>query len=372
MSLEDRIRPDVRRATPYLPGKPIAEVQRELGIERVVKLASNENPLGPSPKAVEAMKAATEGCHLYPEGASPLLREAFAAKSGVRPSQVVVTNGSDGMIRLLCETLLDPGDEVVASQYAFVRFKQQSELMGAVVHEIPMRGWKHYLAEMAAVVTPKTKMVFIASPNNPTGTYNTQAEIEDLLKAVPKDTVVVLDEAYYHYAVSLPDYHRSLPDLVTKYPNLFVLRTFSKAYGIAGARIGIGVGSEELVAFCDRIRKPFNVNLIAQAGALAALDDEEFLTRSIAMNLEQREKTAAALNERGLETIGSATNFLFVKSPIPGQELFQRLLSKGVIVRPLDGYRLSEHVRISIGTADENAALLSALDAVVPQGSAAL
>lgn len=361
MKTEDLGRTCLRSVEPYRPGKPIAEVQRELGLKRVVKLASNENFLGASPKALAEMRRAVKDTYLYPEGASPLLRRALAASHGVCEPQVVVGNGSDEVIRLLCEAFLGPEDEVVCSQGGFIRFKQQSMLMGSGVVEVPMRGVTHDLEAMARAVTKKTKLVFVASPNNPTGTYNTRHEVEGLLASLPPQCLLLLDEAYAHYAAGLPGYPDSLPGLVKRWPNLFVLRTFSKAYGLAGLRVGYGVGDAGVVAWLDRIRMPFNVALASQRAALAALKDEAFLRRSVAANAKNRRALAAALNGAGLKTQESATNFLLCESPVPGKELFSRLLSRGVIVRPLDEYGLPSHVRISVGSSSQNRFLLSAL-----------
>ena len=365
MGLETLTRACVRSVTPYFPGKPIAEVQRELGLKKVVKLASNENPLGPSPKALAALRKALEDAHLYPEGASPLLREALAKLHDVPAGNVIVGSGSDEIIRLLCEAFLSPEDDVIASQYAFIRFKQQATLMGARVIEVPMCDWRHDLETMARTVSARTKMVFVASPNNPTGTYNSREEIETLLKALPSSTLLVLDEAYYHYAVAHADYPQTLPELSGRHPNLIVLRTFSKAYGLAGLRIGYGVGDAELIGWLDRIRMPFNVGLLSQRAALEALKDQSWLRKGVALVSRQREALAAELLALGFGVVDSAANFVFARSETPGRALFKKLLKSGVIIRPLDEYGLTHHVRISVGTAAENKALVAALKAAL-------
>lgn len=356
------VRPCINGVTPYFPGKPIAEVQRELGLKRVVKLASNENCLGASPRALAALRSSVKDTRLYPEGASPLLRRAFARHHGVEPGQVLVGNGSDEIIRLLCEAFLGPEDGVVVSQHAFIRFKQQAALMGARVVEVPMTDWTHDLQTMGRAASTRTKIVFVASPNNPTGTYNRGEEVQALLRAIPSDTLLVLDEAYCHYAVSKGDYPSSLPELVGKFPNLVVLRTFSKAYGLAGLRVGVGVGDQELVSWLDRIRMPFNVSLPAQRAAAEALKDRTFLKRGVAGVERNREALAADLRSLGLSTTDSAANFLFVRSPIPGHLLFRRLLRYGVIIRALDEYGLPGHVRITVGSEKENRFLIECLD----------
>jgi histidinol-phosphate aminotransferase len=351
----------LRDVFPYQPGKSIASVQRELGLKSVVKLASNENPLGSAPRAMAAYRKAEKACALYPEGASPELRSALARFHKIDEGSVVVGNGSDEIIRLLCEAFLDPEDEVVVSQYAFIRFKQQASMMGARVIEVPMTDWTHDLALMAQAASQRTKLIFIANPNNPTGTYNTQEEVEALLAAVPKTALVVLDEAYFQYARSIDGYPRSLPELAAKHENLVVLRTFSKAYGLAGLRVGYGVGDPELIGWLDRIRMPFNVSLPAQRACIEALKDAAFVKRTVALNETQRAAVARALGDLGFGVGDSAANFLFARSPIPGRELFKALLRQGVIVRPLDEYGLPQFVRISIGSPAQNKALLKAL-----------
>lgn len=365
MALETLTRSCVRTVTPYFPGKPIAEVQRELGLKKVIKLASNENPLGPSPRALASIKKELGQTNLYPEGASPLLRQALAKLHGVPASHVLVGNGSDEIIRLLCEAFLSPEDDVIASQYGFIRFKQQAALMGARVIEVPMADWRADTETMARTVSARTKMVFVASPNNPTGTYNSSEEIESLLKALPPTTLLALDEAYYHYAADQADYHDSIPDFVQEHPNLIVLRTFSKAYGLAGLRVGYGVGDAELIGWLDRIRMPFNVGLLSQRAAIEALKDVAWLKKGIQVNNRLRDEMSSTLREMGFGVVDSAANFVFLKTPVPGRTLFKKLLKSGVIVRPLDEYGLTNHVRISVGTAAENRLLFTALKAAM-------
>ncbi len=358
-------RRSLRDVFPYQPGKSIASVQRELGLKSVIKLASNENPLGPSPRAAAAYRRQEKLLALYPEGSSPELRAALARFHRVEAESVIVGNGSDELIRLLCEAFVEPEDEVVVSQHAFIRFKQQAAMMGARVIEVPMTDWTHDLELMAKAASPRTKLVFVANPNNPTGTYNTQEEVSALLAAVPKTALVVLDEAYWHYAQSIPGYPKSLPDLVRAHENLMVLRTFSKAYGLAGLRVGYGVGDPELIGWLDRIRMPFNANLPAQVACVEALKDAAFVKRAVALNETQRALVARAMSDLGFGVGESATNFVFARSPVPGRELFKALLRQGVIVRPLDEYGLSSHVRVSTGTPAQNKTLLKALQQVL-------
>jgi histidinol-phosphate aminotransferase len=355
----------LREVTPYAPGKSIASVQRELGLKHVIKLASNENPLGASPKAMKVYRRALGQLSLYPEGASPELRQAIARFHGIAPERVLAANGSDELIRLLCEAFLEPEDEGVASQYGFIRFRQQALMMGARVIEVPMVDWTHDLETMGKACSSRTKLVFVANPNNPTGTFNTEDEVRALLKLVPPQTLVILDEAYAQYAHGLPGYPDSVPGLVDEFDNLIVLRTFSKVYGLAGLRVGYAVGNPEVIGWLDRIRMPFNVNLPAQQACIAALDDKKFVEKSVRLAEAGRETLASGLRELGFGVEESATNFLFARSPVPGRELFKGLLKLGVIVRPLDEYLLPGHVRITIGSRSENKALLGALKRVL-------
>ena len=355
----------LRDVTPYAPGKSIASVQRELGLKNVVKLASNENPLGASPKAMAALKKSLKMVELYPEGGSPELRDAIARFHKIAPERVLVGNGSDELIRLLCEAFLENDDEGVASQYGFIRFRQQAVMMGARVIEVPMVDWTHDLETMGKACSSRTKLVFVANPNNPTGTYNTDDEVRALLKAVPPQTLVILDEAYAQYAAGQPGYPDSIPSLIDDYDNVVVLRTFSKVYGLAGVRAGYAVGNPEVIGWLDRIRMPFNVNLPAQQACIEALKDAAFVRKSLSQTASGRELLAGGLRELGFGVEESATNFLFARSPIPGRELFKGLVRLGLIVRPLDEYFLQGHIRITIGSRAQNKQLLAALKRVL-------
>jgi len=312
-----------------------------------------------------AYRKAAQSCALYPEGSSPELRDALARHHKLEPESVIVGNGSDEIIRLLCEAFVEPEDEVVVSQHGFIRFKQQAAMMGARVIEVPMTDWTHDLELMAKSASPRTKLIFVANPNNPTGTYNTAEELDALLSAVPKTALVVLDEAYWHYAQGISGYPKSLPELVREHDNLMVLRTFSKAYGLAGLRVGYGVGDSELIGWLDRIRMPFNVSLPAQLACVEALKDGAFVKRSVALNETQRASVMRALGDMGFGVGESATNFVFARSPLPGRELFKALLRQGVIIRPLDEYGLPQHVRISVGSPAQNKTLVKALTQVL-------
>lgn len=354
-------RKSLRKVSAYIPGKSIASVKREMGLKEVMKLASNENPLGPSPKAMAVYRHLSKDCFLYPEGASPELRQALARFHGVSEESVLVGNGSDEIIRLFCEAFLDPGDEALASQYAFIRFRQQALMMGARLIETPMRDWTHDLGSMSRSLSSRTKLVFIANPNNPTGTYNSEKEIAALTKRLPSSAILILDEAYYQYARVRPDYPESVPALAPHIPNVAVLRTFSKAYGLAGLRVGYVIANPEIIHWLDRIRMPFNVNLPAQRACVAALKDTAFVRRGVSLTMKERRFLEEALAQLNLPWVPTAANFVFFKSPIPGRELFQKLLKRGLIIRPLDEYGLSHHVRVSVGLHKDNARLIHAL-----------
>jgi histidinol-phosphate aminotransferase len=360
----------LRDVTPYSPGKSIASVQRELGLKNVIKLASNENPLGPSPKAMAVYRKAEKAVSLYPEGSSPELRQAIARFHKIAPERVLVGNGSDELIRLLCEAFLEAEDEGVASQYGFIRFRQQAHMMGARVIEVPMVDWTHDLETMGKACSSRTKLLFVANPNNPTGTYNTEDEVRALLKSVPPQVLVILDEAYAQYAAHWPGYPDSIPSLIDEFENLVVLRTFSKVYGLAGLRVGYAAGNPEVLGWLDRIRMPFNVNLPAQQACIEALKDTAFVRKSLAQVASGRGALVGTLRELGFGVEESATNFLFARSPISGRDLFRGLLKLGVIVRPLDEYLLPNQIRITIGSRAQNKALVTALKKVLARKGA--
>jgi histidinol-phosphate aminotransferase len=275
---------------------------------------------------------------------------------------VAVGNGSDELGRLVCEAFLSPGDEGLCSASAFIRFRQWAALMGSKARLVPEREHRHDLDALARAVGRRTKLVFIASPNNPTGTYCSAAGLEAFLRRVPRRVLVLLDEAYYEYAARRPDYPRSLPGLLRRHPNLVVLRTFSKAYGLAGLRVGWMAARPELTAWVDRIRMPFNVSLPAQEAARAALADAAHVRRGVDWVEAERPRLARELERRGLRVVPSSANFVMAEAPVPAEELFRRLLRRGVIVRPLAEYGLERHLRISIGGRSENRRLLAALD----------
>ncbi len=357
------VAPNVESIVPYVPGKPIEEVARELGLPDCVKLASNENPIGTSPKAAAALREAAGRAFLYPDGSCFALRAKLAARHGVTPAEIAVGNGTNELIALLARTFLSSGEEAVISATSFPIYGLVLQACGRTTTVVPMRGHRYDLPAMAAAVGPRTKLVFIANPDNPNGSYVTAEELSRFLDCVPERVIVALDEAYFEFVEE-----RDYPDataLRRRRPRLVVLRTFSKIYGLAGARVGYAVADPDIVSYVDRVRDPFNVSALAQAAAIAALDDEEHVQATLAVVREGRALLARELPRFGFTVLPSVANFLLVEAGRPGKELFEALLRHGVIVRPMASYGLPGAVRISIGLPEQNARLLSALAAVV-------
>lgn len=358
----------IRSITPYPPGKPNAELEREYGITGSIKLASNENPLGPSPRAIEALAGALGEIHRYPEGNCHYLREALAAKLDVRPDAFVFGNGSNEVIELIVRTFLQPGDEAVMADQAFVVYRLIVQAAGGTSHIVPLREFTHDADAIAAAVTPRTRVLFVANPNNPTGTMITKADWRRLLDAVPENVVVVMDEAYAEY-VEDDEYPDSLADHRTGRA-VIVLRTFSKIYGLAGLRIGYGVARPDLVDAMNRIRQPFNVNSLAQVAARAALDDVDHVERSRACNRDGLTYLRGELDRLGCAHVPSWANFLLVEVP-DGPVLYEALLHLGVITRPMGGYGFPNHLRVSVGTRAENERFVAALESCLSGGASA-
>ncbi|SIS94734.1 histidinol-phosphate aminotransferase [Alicyclobacillus vulcanalis] len=343
----------------YVPGKPIEEVERELGLSRVVKLASNENAYGCSPKAVAAMTEEMARIPLYPESSSPALARKLAAKLGVREDQLFFGNGSDEIISLLARAFLEPGDEVVMADPTFSRYEQNVAIEGGVAVKVPCRDGVHDLDAMLGALTSKTKLVFVCNPNNPTGTTVGAEPLRAFIERVPSDVVLVVDEAYYEY-VTAEDYLQTLPILDT-HPNLVVLRTFSKIYGLAGLRIGYAALHPDVASILHKVRGPFNTSRLAQVAALASLDDPDFVAMCRAQNAAERDRVARALSDMGLFVYPSQTNFLLFEVPGTGAAVAERLLHQGVIVRAGEGLGVPGTVRVSLGTPEENDVFLQAL-----------
>jgi histidinol-phosphate aminotransferase len=361
MNLESLAQPAVLTQPVYEPGKPIEQVARELGLDPagIIKLASNENPFGPSPKALAAARHALEHGELYPDGGCFALRQQLAAARLVQPDRIVVGNGSNEIIELLGHAFLGPADEVVIGAPAFVVYKLVTLLFGARVVEIPLREWRHDLPAMAAAVTPRTKLVFVCSPNNPTGTANSEAELLAFARALPEHVILVVDEAYAEYLENQPD----LRPLIDEGRKIVCLRTFSKIYGLASLRVGYGYAGTELCSLLNRVRQPFNVNAIAQAAALAALEDREFAVHCARENRAGLAQLEAGCRVLGLETVPSVANFMLVRVG-DGTRVFEALQRRGIIVRPVGSYGLPEWVRITIGSREQNIRMLAELGAV--------
>ena len=354
-----RIHPNIAKLVPYSPGKPLDELERELGIHDAVKLASNENPLGPSPKALAALDAGKEALHLYPDGGAHDLTRALADRWKVSGDQIVVGNGSDEIISLLVKTFLSPGDEAVMADHTFVMYKLAVTGGHGVCVEVPLKDWCHDLPAMARAVTDRTRLVFVCNPNNPTGTMVTRHEVREFMAAVPDDVIVVFDEAYYEY-VRDPQYPDTL-EYVRENRPVVVLRTFSKIYGLAGLRIGYGMTTPEITDCLHRVRNPFNANSLAQFAARAALGDEQHVAVSRTLNESEMASVGDGLRALGLAPLPSQANFLYFDTHRDGRAVFDRLLQEGVIVRHIVGSML----RATIGRSEENRRFLTALGRVL-------
>ncbi|MEE8557791.1 MAG: histidinol-phosphate transaminase [Myxococcota bacterium] len=358
--IRDLAKPHIRELDPYPPGKPIEELERELGVRDSVKLASNESAFGPSPRVVQAIREAASGVHRYPDGSAHYLREALAARLHVEPEQLLFGCGSDELLEILAKTFLSPGDEVVFPWPCFAMYPIVTQGMGALSVRVPLDGeYRADVAGLIAAVTERTRLLLIANPNNPTGTSIGARELGTLLERVPDRVLVVYDEAYLHY-VRRPDYPDALSELGSR-PNLVLLRTFSKVYGLAGLRVGYAIGSRELCALLERARHPFNVSSIAQSAALAALEDEEHVARAVAMNGAGLVRLAEGLQELGVEFVPSDANFLLVRVGPDAKRVYEALLRAGVITRPLGAFGLDEHLRVTVGLPEENERFLKAL-----------
>ena len=359
MSILPYIHRNVYEMVAYQPGKPIEETARELGMhpEDIVKLASNENALGPSPHAVEAMQKAAAHVHLYPDGASFDLRCKLAERFGVGFELTVVGAGSSELIELLCHSCLGPGMELIASKYCFTMYPLMCKLFNAEFVEVENKAdWSHDLQAMLRAITPQTRLIFITNPTNPVGTMVDQAEIDAFMEQVPEHVIVAFDEAYIDFARQQPDTLK----FVKQGKNVVCLRTFSKAYGLAGVRAGFAVTTAEIADLLNKARSPFNLNSIAQAGALAALDDAEHIARSVQMVHDGLKQYYEAFDQWGVSYIPAHGNFLLVNVG-EGRRVFRECLAQGVILRPMDAYGLTEYIRITVGTPQENERCLSAL-----------
>jgi len=350
----------IRAIAPYQPGKPISELAREMGLneKKIVKLASNENPLGISPKARAAIKKALAELGRYPDGNAFELKAALSRRHGVPQECIVVGNGSNDLLEMAAGAFLAPGRAAVYSQHAFAVYPLATQARGATGIVVPAKNYAHDLAAMLAAITPETRVVFIANPNNPTGTFATGEEIGNFLARVRRDVAVVVDEAYTDYLP--PNLRYDSVALLKKYPNFILTRTFSKVYGLAGLRVGFGLMHPDVAELLNRVRQPFNVNSLALAAAAAALEDRKFVAKSTKMNRSGLAKLERALKTLGLETIPSCANFVTFRVS-RARTVYERLLRQGVIVRPLAGYDMPDHLRVTVGTPKENGKFLKAL-----------
>ena len=360
MSLPFPLNPSLGNVPVYQPGRPIEEVAREMGLEpgQIIKLASNENPLGPSPKALAAMQHVLANLHLYPDGNAFYLKQKLAAQLNLPVSHLILGNGSNEIIEFLGHACIAPGADVVVSQYCFAVYSIVTRLFGGNLIVAPAKDHGHDLEAMLAAITPQTRVVFVANPNNPTGTLIPGEAILRFLERVPSNVLIAMDEAYVEFMENPLDLLPLIRD--DSRPNLILMRTFSKIFGLAGLRLGYGIAHPELIAALEKIRQPFNINAIAQAGALAALEDTQHIALTRQNNLEGLRFFTAGLDKLGVEYVPSFANFILVKVG-EGQRVFEGLQKRGVIVRPMGGYQLPEYIRISVGTPGENERCLKTL-----------
>jgi len=358
-----RVPEHVLRIAPYVPGKPIEEAQRQLGLRQVVKLASNENPLGPSPRAVQAIRDAAPRVHRYPDSHGHDLRQALSNRLGVPPGQIVLGNGSTEIVEILAKTFLSRERGAVVADQSFIMYPIAVRTMGAPLKLVPLKDQRHDLEAMAAACDDRTALVYIGNPNNPTGTAVDRAGFEAYFRLVPGHVLTVIDEAYRDY-VEAPGYPDGMDDL-RQGRNVVLLRTFSKIHGLAGMRIGYAVTVKEVADALDSVRSPFNTSVLAQAAAVAALEDEGHIRRSREENTRESRFLAAEMTRRGMKFVPSVANFFLVFTPLPGEQIHLTLLREGVIVRPMEPYGFSHAVRVSIGTHDELERFLDAWDRAV-------
>lgn len=349
---------------PYKGGKPIREVEREIGITGAIKMASNENPLGPSPRALEAIRRYLTDIHYYPDGNGYYLKAKLSQRWQLPPSQFIIGNGSNEIIELIVRAFLNPGEETIIADPSFVVYRAIVKIMDGLPVMIRLSNFIHDLPAMAKAITDKTKLIFICNPNNPTGTMVTHEEVKDFMDKIPDEVIVIFDEAYYEY-VERRDFPRTL-DYVLQGRKVILLRTFSKIYGLAGLRIGYGVAEKEMVELLDKVRQPFNVNALAQEGACASLDDEEHLLKSQQVNRDGKNFLYQVFRELGLSYVPSQANFILVDFGREASEICQRVLYEGIILRPMTGLNLlPNYIRVTIGTDEQNQRLFSALKKIL-------
>jgi histidinol-phosphate aminotransferase len=362
-SKSNLIREEILDIKPYVPGKPIEEVKRELGLEEVIKLASNENPLGASQLAIDTLQRAATDVHIYPDGNVHRLRKKLSARLGVKQEQLIFGNGSDEIVIMLGQAFIEPTDEIVMAETTFSEYGFSTNIMGGKIVKVPLKDYTHDLEAMADVITEQTKMVFVCNPNNPTGTMVTRREVEDFLAEVPDEVLVVMDEAYNEYAMN-DDYPATI-DYLADYDNLIILRTFSKIHGLAGLRIGYGIANKELISYLDRVRQPFNIGALAQKAACASLDDEQHVAKSIEYSQQGKEYFYEEFDKLGLDYVPTEANFILVDVEQDNNQVFQEMLERGVIIRSMDSYGYDTKIRVTIGLPAENRRCINNLKEVV-------
>ncbi|MBZ4666201.1 histidinol-phosphate transaminase [Mahella sp.] len=353
----------IPKMKPYIPGKPIGDVKRELGLQNVIKLASNENPLGCSPLAKKAISDMMGELAIYPDGNCTELRQAMAQKLDVKPEQLIFGNGSDEIVEMISHVYIEPGDQALIGNVTFSEYQASVELMGGQCTEVPLKDHTFDLDAFYSAITDKTKVIWLCNPNNPTGTIYSGVKQLEFIDAVPKNILVVIDEAYNEYTDD-PSYPESI-NLVDRYDNIIVLRTFSKIYGLASLRLGYGIANPAIIDLLNRIRAPFNVNSVAQSAALAALEDRDFLSKSKQNNDQGKKYLYAAFDKMGLEYIPTQANFIMVNVDRDSRQVFRDLLTHGIIVRSGEIFKMDNWIRVTIGTPEQNEAFISALKEVL-------
>ncbi len=360
------IRKNLLRIHPYIPGKPVNELKREMGLKDIIKLASNENPLGPSKRALQAILENYHEIKSYPDGTGFYLRKAIANKLRISMDNILLGNGTDEIIELIARTFLDPHDELLVSDKSFIRYQMAGQVMGCKIRKIPMNNFTHDLAALSDAVSKRTKLIYIDNPCNPTGTYVNRKDVEKFVFNVPSGVIIVFDEAYYEY-ISRKDYSSTISYIKSR-KNIITLRTFSKIYALAGLRIGYAIADAELIGYINRIRPPFNTNMLAQKAAMASINDREQVMRTRKLINSQRKYLYKCFKHLNLDFIPSVANFILLDVKYPAQEVFKQLLSHGIIVRPMAGYNLTTYLRVSIGLPQENRRLIRALKALINSG----
>lgn len=355
-----KFREELNDLTAYKPGKPIDDVKREYGLTEVIKLASNENPLGCSPKAIQAIKEAADNLAIYPDGNCTLLKEAIAEKLNLMPNQILPSSGSDEMVDQISKAFINKDDEIIMADITFPRYISTAKMMGGIPIVVPLKDWTYNLDGMLSAITDKTRLIWLCNPNNPTGTMFSEDKLMNFLKQVPKHIVVIYDEAYNEYVTS-DVYPRNATELLKDYPNLIIMRTFSKIYGLAALRVGYTMASEEIIHNINKIRGPFNVNTLAQVAALAAYEDEDFIKRSYEVNREGKAYLYKEFKALGLEYAPSETNHIFVNVSKDANEVFVELQKRGMIIRPI----LGTWIRVTIGTMEQNQKFIDLLKEVI-------